>query len=156
VLEVSPLLRALVLALIDEPVLYEETGRGGAIASLILSEIQTARRLPLVLPMPRDPRLQRVCSSLLADPSQSAGLDTWAENAGASSRTLARLFEREVGLSFSVWRQRVRFHNALEALVNGEPVTLIASRNGYRSTSAFAAAFRRTMGVTPSELRRRS
>ena len=153
VLEVSDLLRALILALIAEPVLYDEAGRGGAIATLILSEIATARPLPLVLPMPRDPRLRRVCAALLADPSLPSGLDAWADLAGASPRTLARLFERELGLTFSVWRQRVRFHNALEALVNGEPVRLIAERNGYRSVSAFSAAFRRTMGFPPSTLR---
>jgi AraC-like DNA-binding protein len=153
VLEVSDLLRALILALIAEPVLYDEAGRGGAIATLILSEIATARPLPLVLPMPRDPRLLRVCAALLADPSRQSGLDAWADMAGASPRTLARLFERELGLTFSVWRQRVRFHNALEALVNGEPVGLIAERNGYRSVSAFSAAFRRTMGFPPSALR---
>lgn len=153
VLEVSDLLRALILALIAEPVLYDEAGRGGAIATLILSEIATARPLPLVLPMPRDPRLRRVCAALLADPSLPSGLDAWADLAGASPRTLARLFERELGLTFSVWRQRVRFHNALEALVNGEPVGLIAERNGYRSVSAFSAAFRRTMGFPPSTLR---
>ena len=153
VLEVADLLRALILALIAEPVLYDEAGRGGAIATLILSEIARARPLPLVLPMPRDPRLRRVCAALLADPSLPSGLDAWADLAGASPRTLARLFERELGLTFSVWRQRVRFHNALEALVNGEPVRLIAERNGYRSVSAFSAAFRRTMGFPPSTLR---
>lgn len=153
VLEVSDLLRALILALVQEPVLYDESGRAGAIAGLILDEIGRARRLPLVLPMPRDPRLASVCAALLRDPASDLTLDGWAERAGASARTLARLFEREVGLSFAAWRQRVRFHNALEALGAGEPVGLVAARNGYRSASAFTEAFRRVMGVLPSELR---
>ena len=152
VLEVSGLLRALLLALIDEPVLYDESGRGGAIACLILSELARARRLPLVIPMPRDARLLQVCSALLAEPSHAAGLEAWAETAGASARTLARLFEREVGLTFSAWRQRVRCHHALEALVSGESVARVAERSGYRSASAFSAAFRRTMGLAPSSL----
>jgi hypothetical protein len=46
VLEVSQLLRELVLALIDEPVIYDEQGRGGAIPFLIFGEIAKARRLP--------------------------------------------------------------------------------------------------------------
>jgi mannose-6-phosphate isomerase-like protein (cupin superfamily) len=49
VLEVSPLLRELVLALIEEPVVYDEEGRGGAVAFLILAEIARARRLSLVI-----------------------------------------------------------------------------------------------------------
>ena len=74
VVEVRPLLRALILALIEEPVLYDEAGRGGAIARLILSEIARARSLPLRVPMPSDPRLRRVCSALLADPADASSL----------------------------------------------------------------------------------
>ncbi len=153
VLEVSPLLRELVLALIEEPVIYDEQGRGGAVALLILSEIAKARRLSLVIPMPRDPRLLRLCNALLADPASRLTLDSWVDTAGASSRTLARLFEAELGLSFAAWRQRVRFHNALEAIVAGEPISRVAERNGYRSSSAFSAAFRKAMGHAPSSLR---
>ncbi|MGE0415962.1 MAG: helix-turn-helix transcriptional regulator [Acetobacteraceae bacterium] len=150
VIEVSALLRALILALVEEPVLYDEAGRGGAIARLILSEIGRAPVLPLGLPMPDDARLRRVCLALLADPADPRGLEGWAEMAGASARTLARLFEREVGVGFIAWRQRVRFHSAMESLARGETVARVAARHGYRSTSAFTAAFRRTMGVAPS------
>jgi AraC-like DNA-binding protein/quercetin dioxygenase-like cupin family protein len=153
VLEVSPLLRELVLALIDEPVIYDEQGRGGAVASLILDEIARARQLPLVIPMPRDARLQRVCDALLADPASRLTLEGWVDVAGASVRTLARLFEEELGVSFVAWRQRVRFHNALEAIIAGDPISRVAMRNGYRSASAFSAAFRNVMGQSPSSLR---
>jgi AraC-like DNA-binding protein/mannose-6-phosphate isomerase-like protein (cupin superfamily) len=153
VLEVSPLLRELVLALIEEPVIYDEQGRGGAMAYLIFAEIARARRLGLVIPMPRDPRLLRVCNALLADPASRLTLEGWVDVAGASARTLARLFETELGLSFAVWRQRVRFHSALEAIVAGEPIARVAERNGYRSSSAFSAAFRKAMGQAPSSLR---
>jgi AraC-like DNA-binding protein/mannose-6-phosphate isomerase-like protein (cupin superfamily) len=153
VLEVSPLLRELVLALIEEPVIYDEQGRGGAVAFLILAEIANARRLPFVIPMPRDPRLLRVCNALLADPASTLALDGWVDTAGASVRTLARLFEKELGLSFITWRQRVRFHNALESIIAGETISFVAERNGYRSPSAFSAAFRSVMGQTPSSLR---
>ncbi len=153
VLEVSSLLRELVLALIEEPVVYDEQGRAGAVAFLILAEIASARRLSLVIPMPRDPRLLRVCNALLADPASRLTLDSWVDTAGASVRTLARLFESELGLSFAAWRQRMRFHNALEAIVAGEPISRVAERNGYRSASAFSAAFRKAMGQAPRSLR---
>ncbi len=153
VLEVSSLLRELVLALIDEPVVYDEQGRGGFLAELIFSEIARARRLPLVIPMPRDLRLPRICNAMLADPASRRTLDDWADDAGASVRTLARLFDVELSMGFLAWRQRVRFHNALEAIVAGEPIALVAERNGYRSASAFSAAFRNIMGQPPSSLR---
>jgi AraC-like DNA-binding protein/mannose-6-phosphate isomerase-like protein (cupin superfamily) len=153
VLDVSPLLRELIVGLIDEPVIYDEAGRGGAMAHLILSEIARARRLSLVIPMPRDPRLLRLCNALLADPANRMTLEAWADETGASPRTLARLFESKLGLSFAAWRQRVRFHNALEAIVAGDPIARVAERNGYRSSSAFAAAFRKVMGYAPRSLR---
>ena len=70
--------------------------------------------------------------------------------AGASARTLARLFDSELDLTFTAWRQRVRFHNALEAIARDEPIERIARHNGYRSPSAFAAAFRSVMGHAPT------
>lgn len=154
VIEVSELLRALILALIEEPVLYEEAGRGGLIARLILVELAGARQLPLVVPMPTDPRLRRVCDALLADPAKDWSLDDWASLGGASARTLARLFRAELNMGFAVWRQRVRFHNAVEALAAGRPVARVARDSGYRSVSAFSAAFHKTMGTPPSNLSR--
>ena len=153
VLEVSDLLRALVLALLDEPALYEEDGRGGLIARLILLELAMAQRLPLVVPMPADQRLRRLCDAVLANPECTATLDGWAAEAGASARTLARLFQRQLNMGFAAWRQRVRFHNAIEALAARQPIARVARDNGYRSASAFSAAFRRTMGMAPSAIK---
>lgn len=155
VVEVPDLLRALVLALIEEPVLYDESGRGGIIAQLLIMEIRRARELSFCLPLPKDARLQRICTSILANPSDRRTLQDWSETAGASTRTLARLFEREVGMGFGAWRQRVRFHAALEDLSRGEAIARVAHRHGYRSASAFSAAFARTMGLTPSAARQR-
>ncbi|MDH3667274.1 MAG: helix-turn-helix transcriptional regulator [Paracoccaceae bacterium] len=156
VLEVSDLLRSLILALIDEPVLYDQTGRGGAMATLILSEITGARRLPLGLTLPQDPRLARICAALIADPGTRLTLDAWADHAGASARTLARLFTRETGMSFGAWRRRVRLQSAVEQIVAGASVDRVAADCGYRSASAFAVAFRRSVGVAPTTLRRAS
>ena len=157
VLEVGSLLRALVLALIEEPILYEVNGRGGDIARLIVSEFTEARALRYVLPMPRndngDKRLKRLCSALLEDPSSPNTLDDWAHDVGASPRTLARLFQKDLGMSFALWRQRVRFHNAIEALIRGDPMSVIAQSSGYRSPSAFTAAFRKSVGEPPSNFR---
>jgi AraC-like DNA-binding protein len=152
VMDISGLLRALILALLAEPVLYDEKGRGGLLAGLILDELAKARHLQLVIPMPRDERLKRLCKALLDNPARSETLDEWAAEAGASPRTLSRLFSSEVGLSFTQWRQRVRFHNAMEAIVRGEQVGAVARANGYESASAFTAAFRKALGMTPSAL----
>lgn len=69
---------------------------------------------------------------------------------GASGRTLARLFRREIGMTFGAWRQQARLIEALARLGTGEPVTHVALDLGYESPSAFTAMFRRSLGVTPS------
>ncbi|MGD9615439.1 MAG: helix-turn-helix transcriptional regulator [Alphaproteobacteria bacterium] len=153
VIEVSDLLRSLILALFDEPVLYDERGRGGLIARLILIELAAAPCLSLMVPMPGDARLRRVCDAVLAAPESHASIEHWAALAGVSSRTLARLFERQLDMGFAVWRQRARFHNAVEALAAGLTISEVARANGYRSASAFAAAFRKVIGVSPSGIK---
>jgi len=152
VVAVSALLRELILALNEEPVAYVPESRGGLIAQLIEHEIERSHELSLKVPLPNDPRLQRLCAELLADPSDRRTLDDWAIVAGASTRTLARLFENDLGMSFNQWRQRIRFHNALEALSSGESIARVAARHGYRSASAFSAAFAKVMGMLPSKV----
>lgn len=145
----SPLLRALVLALLDEPVAFEPRSRAARISGLILDEIARASPLALSIPMPIDRRLLKLCEALIEDPAGAATLDDWADASGASRRTLARLFQSECGVTFTEWRQRVRFHAAMELLSRGEPVAAVARASGYRSPSAFAAAFRAVVGVSP-------
>ncbi len=152
VLEVTPLLHSLILALLEEPVLYDLNGRAGMITGLIIHEIMRARRSHHSIPMPRDRRLTRICEALLADPNRSERLDDWAQFVGASPRTISRLFVDELGLNFTVWRQRVRFHHAWEALLQGDPISRVAQASGYRSPSAFTAAFRKVLGVVPSSV----
>ena len=154
VVAVSGLLRELILALGEEPVNYDPNSRGGLIAQLIEVELGRARELSLNVPLPRDPRLQRLCAALLSDLSDRRSLDAWAGVAGASSRTLARLFRQDLGMSFNRWRQRVRFHGALEALSRGESISRVAHQHGYRSASAFSAAFGKEMGLPPSRVAR--
>jgi len=156
VLAVSSLLRELILALSEEPIDYDIKSRGGLIAGLIELEVGRARELSLSVPLPRDPRLQRLCAAILANPADRKTLDEWSAIAGASPRTLARLFERDVAMNFNKWRQRIRFHNALEALSRGNPISRVAKQNGYQSASAFSAAFTKEMGIAPSKVSRDS
>ena len=149
VIEVTPLLRALILRAIEEPIEYDEDGAAGLVMALILAELARATTVPLRIPLPSDARLAALCRALLDDPAKASTLDDWAERVGASARTLARLFQRETGMGFTQWRQQVRLAEAVGRLAKGDPVARVAESLGYGSPSAFTAMFRRTLGATP-------
>ncbi|WP_038366850.1 helix-turn-helix transcriptional regulator [Bosea sp. UNC402CLCol] len=146
VLEVTPLLASALVALAAEPMLYDEGGRGGHLAALILDEIGRAPETPLTLPLPRDPRLRRVCEALLKDPASALDIDAWAERAGASRRTLTRGFRAETGMSFGDWRARLRVVRALALATDGCPPHQIARAVGYADLRALRTAARRILG----------
>jgi AraC-like DNA-binding protein/quercetin dioxygenase-like cupin family protein len=151
VIEVSSLLRALILRAVGEPIEYDEQGAMGHVMALILEELARGAPVPFNIPLPRDPRLLALCRALLDDPGTDATLDSWAERVGASTRTLARLFRRETGLGFLAWRQQVRLAEAVGRLARGEAVTRIAADLGYSNPSAFSAMFHRALGTTPRQ-----
>lgn len=154
--EISGLLRELILALLEEPVDYDENGRGGFVASLILAELGRLRERRLEVPMPRDERALRVARALLDNCSIDLDLDRWADEAGASRRTLARLFRSETGLGFAEWRARLRAIDGLARLSDGASVAETANSVGYASPSAFSAMIHRTLGSPPRRLARQS
>jgi AraC-like DNA-binding protein len=153
-IEVSGLVRELILAALEEPAAYDEAGRGGLVARLILIELARIKDRPLELPMPRDARALHVARALLDRPALPLDLDQWAERAGASRRTLARLFRQETGLSFAEWRARLRAVEGLARLSAGASVSASASAVGYDSPSAFSAMVRRSLGQAPRRLAR--
>jgi AraC-like DNA-binding protein len=153
--EIGRLLRELILAALEEPLDYDEAGRGGLIARLILAELAHMQARPMQLPMPRDARALRVARALLAEPDAEGSLDDWAERAGASRRTLARLFRLQTGFSFNEWRARLRAIDGLARLSNGDPVGAVAQSVGYASPSAFSAMVRRNFGEAPRRMIRR-
>ncbi len=155
--EISGLLRELILALLEEPVAYDESRRGGIVARLILAELARLREWQhLDVPMPRDARALRIARALLDNSSIAHDLDRWADEAGASRRTLARLFRSETGLGFAEWRARLRAADGLALLAEGASVAETAASVGYASPSAFSAMIHRTMGGPPRRVTRNS
>lgn len=152
VLEVSPLLRELVVQLaLDDPqngdvVLDREVWIG----RLILDEIARARSLQLGVALPTDKRLRRLCEAVLAEPMRHASLDDWAAEVGASARTVSRLFRQELGSSYAQWRQQALLAEALRLAAHRKPMQVIAAELGYASASAFTAMVTRTVGMPPS------
>lgn len=149
VVEVTPLLRELIARLVTNT--YDNTPQLERLIGVLLDEIQRLKSPPLHLPAPVDGRLRSITDALVADPANNTELQQWAQSVGASSRTLARLFERETGMTFSAWRQQLRLLSAIERLTAGQSVTNVALDLGYQSPSAFIAMFRRVLGSSPGK-----
>ena len=150
VIAVSPLLRELILTVCGEPVVWDARGPIRLVAALVLHEIRRAGTRKLSLPACRDPRLARVAAALLANPADPRDLDAYAAVAGASIRTLARLFRAGTGMSFQQWRRQLRMTEALARIAQGVSPARVAPAVGYASVAAFGAAFRETFGITPA------
>jgi len=156
VLEVSELLRAVALELdtrADAPGLSlsaEDMRREGQLSALLFDELRRARPVPLGIDLPRDKRLRALCEAVLDDPTRHASLQGWARDAGASPRTVARLFRSELRTSFMQWRQRVLLARAVTLAARKLPMASIAAELGYASASAFSAMVRRSVGAPPS------
>lgn len=149
VVQVSPLLRECILRAMHFRHPVAPNGAEEHLMAVILDELRVAPVAPLHLPLPHDARARRVAEALRQDPGDRRSLEDWARVAGASARTLERVFERETRLRFAVWRQQARLLKSLEALAAGEPVTSVALQVGYETPSAFIAMFRRALGTTP-------
>ncbi|QIE45322.1 AraC family transcriptional regulator [Pseudohalocynthiibacter aestuariivivens] len=153
VISVTPLLRELIVAACLEPLDWDLKGRGHYITSLALDEIDRSDVLALSLPLPSDVRLRRVIDAIRQMPSSQRSLGEWADIAGASERTLARLFRKDTGLTFRQWRQHARMTAAMCALSVGESLTAAANLAGFQSQPAFGAAFRKIFGITPGQVK---
>lgn len=153
VVEVTALLRELLLAAADFGPGYDLAGREGAIAALLLHEIAALAPLPLHVSLPRSPDLAELCRGYLAAPDARVTNHDWARQTAASERTFTRRFHAELGLSPAAWRTRARLLAAVP-LLREHTVTDVAARLGYSSPAAFTAAFSRTFGIAPSALAR--
>jgi len=160
VLEVSSLLLALALQLDTTPDApnaapsRETLARERRLGALLLDELRRAAPVRLGIDLPQEKRLRRLCEAVIEAPSRHATLAAWAADAGASARTLTRLFRSELGTSFVQWRQQVLLARAVPLAARRLPMASIAAELGYASPSAFSAMVRRSVGAPPSRFLR--
>lgn len=151
VVEVSPLLRELILRVADFGDDYTPYSPASHICTVILDELQALEPSLLHLPVSHDRRLQRVMQGMIDRPEANTGLAHWANRVGASERTLSRLFIKETGMTFQHWRRQLLLHEAVDRLGRGESVMNVALELGYSSPSAFVAMFRKALGKSPGQ-----
>jgi AraC-like DNA-binding protein len=149
VLHVGPLLRELIVEAVRLGRLRSRVTLQAALKCIIVANLNTAMTVPTRLAFPEDRRAAAVAAAAMADPVNNRSLKTLCAKAGASTRTIERIFQREVGISFETWRRQARLMKGIELLVAGNSVKETAYRVGYRQTGAFVTMFRETFGKTP-------
>ncbi|WP_051261502.1 AraC family transcriptional regulator [Desulfovibrio inopinatus] len=154
VLQVSALLRELILKAMSYGDRYSPDGPGWRLMAVILDELREAESTDLHLPMANDARVLRVMDALLKNPGDQRKLSEWACYTGASPRTLSRLFVLETGLTFGAWRKRLILQEAIHRLDKGNTITRIALDLGYNSLSAFIEMYRKALGCPPGQFLR--
>lgn len=149
VLDVTPLLRELVVRAAALPEMYDERGDDGLLMRLLLAEIRRLPHCALDLPLPESADLTQLCERILADLSTRRPCDFDAGELNTSTRTLYRRFLRETGITFARWKQQARLLESIRRLAEGAPVTTVAVDLGYESPGAFSTMFRRALGIAP-------
>ncbi len=147
--DVEPLVRELLLHIVQVCPLDLDRGVDAALVTVLLDRLRVVPAVGLQLPAPRDPRAADTAAALFDDPAQTLGEVT--ARVGASRRTLERAFRNETSMSLGAWHRRARLLRALEHLADGRSVTATAAAVGYSTPSAFVASFKQELGQTPKQ-----
>jgi AraC-like DNA-binding protein len=149
VINVSALLKELILHTCTVRTLNTSVKWQAHLAAVILHQLQAVHTVPLQLPHLADPRLVRIAEILMRDPCDSRTLAQLCKETGAGKRSVERLFQQEIGMTFAKWRQQLRLMQGMRLLAEGAKVTHAALESGYGTASAFTSMFRKALGVTP-------
>ncbi|MFD1604567.1 helix-turn-helix domain-containing protein [Flavobacterium artemisiae] len=120
------------------------------ILAVFLDELALIVPSATFLPTTNNERLQKVVELLMNDISSKETIDYYAELSFMSSRTLSRLFIKELGMNFSDWRTRLKLLEAIKRLGEKQSIKEIALDLGYETASAFIYMFKKHLGKTPS------
>jgi AraC family transcriptional regulator len=100
--------------------------------------------------------LLRAIERLRSNSDADVSLAALASDAGLSRFHFCRAFKESTGLSPHAWLRQHRLEQAMNMLRDTDAsVVSVAAELGYASQTAFAAAFRKLTGETPSDWRRR-
>lgn len=101
-----------------------------------------------------DTRMREIMQYILANLDQEISLNDLADQMFVSASTLSRIFKKSTGVYFADYVMQLRVKTALGLLKYSEQnMTQIAMTSGFTNSASFNRAFRKIMGVTPTEYR---
>ena len=99
-------------------------------------------------------RIYKIEQALFSNFTGSLSLKKLAEELNLSQRQVSRIISRHYGANYRKKNKHLRMESAARRLREGESVSSVSAAAGYRSLSAFYAAFRSTFGMTPAEYKK--
>ncbi|MBQ0756097.1 MAG: helix-turn-helix transcriptional regulator [Amphritea sp.] len=156
VLQITPLMRELILVAAGIEVEYPFQGYENDLVQLLLQSLSRLERDDQHLPWPISGDLINLCNQLYEQSDSSETSEQLASSLAVSLRTLDRRFRRETGMSLKQWRQQLRLMQAIELLNTGQNITAIALELGYSSASPFIYMFREKFGLSPAQYRKQN
>ncbi|ROR07868.1 helix-turn-helix domain-containing protein [Erwinia sp. JUb26] len=154
-LRVSPIVHAIMDDIAARNLLVPETEEDCRLGEVLLDQLRQAQIGPSYLPSTRDKYLAPVLQALEQNPGDNTTLAQWASRVYTTERTLSRRCQALLGMSFSEWRQRLRFLHAVALLEQDKSVQDVALELGYSSASALIVMFQQQSGTTPERYRQR-
>lgn len=99
--------------------------------------------------------VRNIKNSLSRNIASYVSLDALSLNYGINLTTLKNCFKDMYGKPLYTWYKEYKFYRARELIKNTDyPISKIAYMVGYKSSSKFAKAFKKEMGVLPSSYRK--
>lgn len=104
----------------------------------------------------KDEHLQKALSAMHSKPSHSWDLEELASIAGISRATLAVKFKKITGDTPAHYLTKIRIQHSMELLrTSNDNLDKIAESVGYGDSFIFSKAFKRTLGISPKEYRKK-
>lgn len=105
----------------------------------------------------RDPRIIEACQYVTSNLAGELKIEAVAKHVCLSPSRLAHLFREQMGVNLLRWREDQRVIRAKLLLqTTQEPIASIGREVGYDDQLYFSRVFRKRVGVSPSDFRRRS
>ena len=100
-------------------------------------------------------RIENIVNFLQENYRHGISLQDLADREFVSFAYLSRLFKKEVGMNFMQYLTKLRFDNAVHALLNSaKGIAQVAEENGFAGSRQFTQMFKAAYGATPSEFLR--
>lgn len=153
-LSVSAIFRAIVEDFYRRKQFIPASEQDLRLCQVLIDQLLQAPVQQTYLPSSEDKLLSPILQELEQNPADNTPLAVWASRVYTTERTLSRRCKQALGMSFSEWRQRLRFLHAASLLEQGKSIQDVALDMGYSSSSAFIVMFQKIAGTSPERFRR--